>query len=151
MSIRPCFICQFDSVVNSVLQGPSLASPGPWSSWNWSDIKRLRNQSPCNKVLHWALHMKHDSRFGLVGQFSVLISIYFYDYFESLEAKIVHSWMCSIKFLWVPWNVPCFSSQSFLLLLAWQTTEKNLENFPGSLKYDAKHWDIQLISEHVLV
>ena len=30
--------------------------------------------------------------------------------------------------------------QSFLSVLAWKTTEKTIENFPGSPKYDAKHW-----------
>lgn len=33
-----------------------------------------------------------------------------------------------------------FFPRSFLPVLAWNTTEKNIENFPGSQKYDAKHW-----------
>ena len=33
-----------------------------------------------------------------------------------------------------------FFSWSFLPVLAWKTTEKTMENFSGSPKYDAKHW-----------
>ena len=35
-------------------------------------------------------------------------------------------------------------SRSFLPVLAWETTEKHMENFPGFPKYDAKHWANEL-------
>ena len=34
-----------------------------------------------------------------------------------------------------------FFSWSFLPVLAWKTTEKNMGNFPRSLKNETKHWD----------
>ena len=33
-----------------------------------------------------------------------------------------------------------FFPQSFLPVIAWKTTKKNIENLSGSPKYDAKQW-----------
>ena len=69
---------------------------------------------------------------------------YFISFSLIFDPFLCCSGMITIKFTG-PMIFPWFFFRSFLPVLAWTTTEKPMEKFPGSPRYDAKHWAYVII------
>ena len=67
---------------------------------------------------------------------------YYRKYFSIRRTFLENSGMFSIQSPSPEIFFRDFFPWSFLPVLAWKTTKKNMEHFPGSPKYDAKHWAI---------
>jgi len=135
-------------------------------TYGWKSIERLEFQS--HQLSGELAYMLYNTQITIRGFFSKVLGtlellMYTSKVSRTLLKKphlIICPALCKAKFLLLgnlyskylqkaKTLVECLASnfrvlrffpRSFLPVLAWNTTEKNIENFPGSPKYDAKHW-----------